>query len=137
MEANVLFLKQMQPQLHRSAHKQQLHRKRGHKHLKRYCSFNRPDRRRGLGEASLNTLNKVRHKMRMQNLRIQIEQQHLIQQNLIALRPLRVLLALEEEEAAHLGYHQLLVVGSRGPRGIICTANLLLYLCHREGVRVG
>lgn len=137
MEANVLFLKQMQPQLHRSAHKQQLHRKRSHKYLKRHCSFNRPDRRRGLGEASLNALNKIRHKMRMQNLRIQIEQQHLIQQDLIALRPLRVLLAVEEEEAAHLGDHQLLVVGSRGPRGIIRAVNLLLYLRHREGVRVG
>ena len=50
--------------------------------------------------------------MRMQNMRIQIEQQHLIQQDLIALRPLRVLLAVKEEETAHLGDHQLLVAGS-------------------------
>ena len=75
--------------------------------------------------------------MRMQNMRIQIEQQHLIQQDLIALRPLRVLLAVKEEETAHLGDHQLLVAGSWGPRGVIRAVNLLLYLRHWEGVLVG
>lgn len=66
--------------------------------------------------------------MRLQDLRIQIEQQHLIQQDLIALRPFLEILALKEEETAHLGDNKLLMVRSLGPRIVICPTHLLLHL---------
>lgn len=75
--------------------------------------------------------------MWVQDLRVLIEPQHLVQQDLIAIRPILEVLVIKEEEAAHLGNNKLLMVRSRGTLVVICSANILLYLCDREGVWVG